>query len=93
MGRTARAGRGGRAITLMSEHDVELLHAIEARVGVRMEAYSNIDVSVGEVAPVLMPCRLVCAVGAIVSRTCMYMREELCLKEYFAGDSPCQISL
>lgn len=32
VGRTARAGRGGRAVTLMSEHDVELIHAIENKV-------------------------------------------------------------
>lgn len=32
VGRTARAGRGGRAVTLMSEHDVELIQAIESKV-------------------------------------------------------------
>eukprot|EP00041_Stephanoeca_diplocostata_P018704 m.394814 g.394814 ORF g.394814 m.394814 type:complete len:527 (-) comp21094_c1_seq1:308-1888(-) len=45
VGRTARAGRGGRAITLMSEHDVALLHAIEARVGVHMAAYDKLEES------------------------------------------------
>jgi ATP-dependent RNA helicase DDX49/DBP8 len=33
VGRTARAGRGGRAVTLVTQHDVDLVHAIEARVG------------------------------------------------------------
>jgi len=31
VGRTARAGRGGRAITIMSEHDIELVQNIEQR--------------------------------------------------------------
>jgi len=31
VGRTARAGRGGRAITIMSEHDIELVQNIEHR--------------------------------------------------------------
>ena len=33
VGRTARAGRGGPAITLVTQYDVDLVHAIEARVG------------------------------------------------------------
>ncbi|KAJ1666667.1 putative RNA helicase [Coemansia sp. RSA 1813] len=33
VGRTARAGRGGRAITIMSERDIKLIHNIEARIG------------------------------------------------------------
>eukprot|EP00038_Savillea_parva_P018161 m.22519 g.22519 ORF g.22519 m.22519 type:complete len:492 (-) comp3998_c0_seq1:927-2402(-) len=43
VGRTARAGRGGRAVTLMSEHDVELIHAIEDKVGVRMSQHEGLD--------------------------------------------------
>ncbi|KAJ2234788.1 putative RNA helicase [Coemansia sp. RSA 1722] len=37
VGRTARAGRGGRAVTIMSERDIKLIHNIEARVGKQME--------------------------------------------------------
>lgn len=37
-GRTARAGRGGRAITLASQYDVEVLLAIEAAIGRKMVA-------------------------------------------------------
>ncbi|KAJ2785373.1 putative RNA helicase [Coemansia javaensis] len=37
VGRTARAGRGGRAITIMSERDIKLIHNIEARVGKRLD--------------------------------------------------------
>lgn len=36
VGRTARAGRGGRAITLVGPRDIELVHAIEARIGVTL---------------------------------------------------------
>lgn len=43
VGRTARAGRGGRAVTLVSERDVDLVHAIEARVHVKMEAYEGVS--------------------------------------------------
>ena len=42
MGRTARAGRGGKAITLISEQDIALVHAIEEHVGVKMGQYSDI---------------------------------------------------
>ncbi|KAJ2724615.1 putative RNA helicase [Coemansia sp. Benny D115] len=37
VGRTARAGRGGRAITIMSERDIQLIHNIEARIGKQLE--------------------------------------------------------
>ena len=36
-GRTARAGRGGRAVTLVSQYDVELLLAIETHTGSKIE--------------------------------------------------------
>ena len=36
-GRTARAGRGGRAVTLVSQYDVELLLAIETHMGSKLE--------------------------------------------------------
>ncbi|KAJ2157952.1 putative RNA helicase [Coemansia sp. RSA 552] len=37
VGRTARAGRGGCAVTLVSERDIKLLHNIEARVGRQLD--------------------------------------------------------
>ncbi|KAJ2489914.1 putative RNA helicase [Coemansia sp. RSA 2050] len=37
VGRTARAGRGGRAVTIMSERDINLIHNIEERVGKKLE--------------------------------------------------------
>ncbi|KAJ2843998.1 putative RNA helicase [Coemansia erecta] len=37
VGRTARAGRGGRAVTIMSERDIKLIHNIEARIGRQLE--------------------------------------------------------
>ena len=53
-GRTARAGRAGRAITLASQYDVEVLLAIEAAIGRKMDAYepeeSDVLESLQEVA-------------------------------------------
>ncbi|KAK1579490.1 DEAD/DEAH box helicase [Colletotrichum navitas] len=39
VGRTARAGRKGEAVTFVGQRDVELVLAIEARVGRQMEAW------------------------------------------------------
>ncbi|KAJ2557123.1 putative RNA helicase [Coemansia sp. RSA 1933] len=39
VGRTARAGRGGRAITIMSERDIKLIHNIEARTGKTLDEF------------------------------------------------------
>ncbi|KAF9892600.1 putative RNA helicase [Aspergillus nanangensis] len=46
VGRTARAGREGEAVTLVGQRDVELVLAIEARVGQQMEEWSEEGVSV-----------------------------------------------
>ncbi|KAJ2504293.1 putative RNA helicase [Coemansia sp. RSA 2049] len=40
VGRTARAGRGGRAITIVSERDIKLVHGIEARIGKQLDELS-----------------------------------------------------
>ncbi|RLN96816.1 hypothetical protein BBJ28_00012064 [Nothophytophthora sp. Chile5] len=39
VGRTARAGRNGQAISLVTQHDIELLQNIEAKVGKKMADY------------------------------------------------------
>lgn len=41
VGRTARAGRSGEAVTLVGQRDVELVLAIEERVGREMEAWEE----------------------------------------------------
>ena len=46
VGRTARAGRKGVSISLVGQRDVELVHAIEGRVGSMMEAYEEEGVAV-----------------------------------------------
>ncbi|GAB7358036.1 hypothetical protein MBLNU230_g0200t1 [Neophaeotheca triangularis] len=46
VGRTARAGREGLAISLVGQRDVELVQAIEERVGRSMEAFEEEGVSV-----------------------------------------------
>ncbi|KAL5490313.1 RRP3 [Sanghuangporus weigelae] len=39
VGRTARAGRAGKSITLVSQYDVELIQRIEAVIGKKMELW------------------------------------------------------
>eukprot|EP00051_Salpingoeca_urceolata_P011663 m.144859 g.144859 ORF g.144859 m.144859 type:complete len:572 (-) comp17206_c1_seq4:55-1770(-) len=42
VGRTARIGRGGRAVTLVSERDIDLVHAVEEVVGVKMQLFEEL---------------------------------------------------
>jgi len=46
VGRTARAGRHGESITMIGQRDVELVLAIEARVGKAMKEYEEEGVNV-----------------------------------------------
>jgi ATP-dependent RNA helicase DDX49/DBP8 len=39
VGRTARAGRGGMAISLVTPHDIRLLHTIEDRINTKLKEY------------------------------------------------------
>ncbi|GFH22098.1 uncharacterized protein HaLaN_19509 [Haematococcus lacustris] len=40
VGRTARAGRSGWAVSLVTQYDVDLVHAIEALIGHQLEEYA-----------------------------------------------------
>lgn len=42
-GRTARAGRSGRSLALVTQHDVAVLKAIEARTGREMAASAAVE--------------------------------------------------
>jgi len=46
VGRTARAGKEGEAITLVGQRDVALFLAIEARIGTKMEAFEEEGVNI-----------------------------------------------
>ena len=51
-GRTARAGRGGRVLSLVTQYDVSLVHAIEEYTMVKMVASEEVqDDQVGKVKP------------------------------------------
>ncbi|RPB24141.1 DEAD-domain-containing protein [Terfezia boudieri ATCC MYA-4762] len=41
VGRTARAGKKGESVTIITEHDVLLIQAIEERAGKKMEKYED----------------------------------------------------
>ncbi|EEB06143.1 ATP-dependent RNA helicase Dbp8 [Schizosaccharomyces japonicus yFS275] len=41
VGRAARVGRFGESVSFVTEHDVDLIHAIEDRVGKQMTAYES----------------------------------------------------
>ncbi|KAF2834687.1 ATP-dependent RNA helicase DBP8 [Patellaria atrata CBS 101060] len=45
-GRTARAGRTGEAVTLLGQRDLDLLFAIEERVGKKLDTYDEKDVNI-----------------------------------------------
>ncbi|XP_022905766.2 probable ATP-dependent RNA helicase DDX49 [Onthophagus taurus] len=49
VGRTARAGRKGVAITLMSQYDVELLHKVEDFINTKLKEYKVNDAEVGKI--------------------------------------------
>ncbi|KAJ5736097.1 ATP-dependent RNA helicase dbp8 [Penicillium malachiteum] len=46
VGRTARAGRSGEAVTLVGQRDVELILAIETRIGRQMEEFEEEGVNI-----------------------------------------------
>lgn len=39
VGRTARAGRGGFSVTLITPNDIKLLHAVEGRIGKELKEF------------------------------------------------------
>lgn len=55
VGRTARAGRGGRAVSFVAQTDVELVHAIEAALGRRLALFEGVteDAVMAELATTL----------------------------------------
>ena len=43
VGRTARAGRSGKAITFVSQYDIELYQRIEQLIGKKLPLYETVD--------------------------------------------------
>ncbi|EPS72066.1 hypothetical protein M569_02692, partial [Genlisea aurea] len=48
VGRTARAGRGGIALSVVTQNDVELVHQIESAIGKRLERFEYRENEVNE---------------------------------------------
>ena len=42
VGRTARAGQTGRAITIVTQYDIEVLQRIESLIGQKLEPYADV---------------------------------------------------
>lgn len=51
VGRTARAGRGGTSVSMITQYDVELVKAIESSTGSQMSAFPHVNEE--EILPVL----------------------------------------
>ncbi|XP_018322404.1 probable ATP-dependent RNA helicase DDX49 [Agrilus planipennis] len=49
VGRTARAGRGGKAITLVSPYEIKLLYAIEKLINTKLTEFKIDDKEVGKI--------------------------------------------
>ncbi|CAB4015760.1 probable ATP-dependent RNA helicase DDX49 [Paramuricea clavata] len=43
VGRTARAGRGGLALTLLTQYDIKALQSIEERIGVKLASFQTTE--------------------------------------------------
>jgi len=43
VGRTARAGNSGRAITIVTQYDIEILQRIESLIGRKLDEYKEMD--------------------------------------------------
>lgn len=43
VGRTARAGKTGRAVTLVTQYDVETFQKIEQLIGKKLEEYPGLE--------------------------------------------------
>ena len=79
MGRTARAGRQGRAITLVGERDVSLVHAIEERVGVQMTTCEDVKVRLPYIRLVSSAIYLYCQCRALSAAGYLMRTGKRCL--------------
>ena len=57
IGRTARAGRGGIALSIVSEHDIELIQNIESKIKKQLDEYEVSEDSVLEILGKVMEAR------------------------------------